>query len=130
VPPVARLRWREASALAGAMVDVLLHYRGRSLAHILSFVRRRPVGGTPSQAEVLRLSAAFARVVVWLPLPGKCLVRSFTLLRFLQRQGQDATWCFGVRTWPFSAHCWLQAGDVALDDHADQLRAYTPIHAV
>lgn len=117
----------EIAALAAVMGDVLIDYRGRSLAHILRCARRRPGAGA-SRAEILRLSAAFARAVVWLPLPAKCLVRSFALLRFLQRCGQDAAWCFGVRTWPFAAHCWLQFEEVALDDHADSLRAYTPIH--
>ncbi|WP_374571406.1 lasso peptide biosynthesis B2 protein [Phenylobacterium sp. J426] len=64
------------------------------------------------------------------PLPAKCLVRSFALLCFLRRCGHDAAWCFGVSTWPFAAHCWLQVGEVALDDHPDQLAAYTPIHVV
>lgn len=126
--PPEPLDWRDVVALAGVLWDVGRHYRGRSLAHILRFVRRRPRAASSSRAEVVRLSATFERAVVWLPLPAKCLVRSFALLRFLQRRGQDAHWCFGVRTWPFSAHCWLQFDEVALDDHADQLRAYTPIH--
>lgn len=121
--------WRDSLALVGALCDVAIHYRGRSLKHILRVVRA-DLGAPPalSRAEVVRLSALFDHAVVWLPLPGKCLVRSFALLRFLQRRGQDAQWCFGVRTWPFSAHCWLQFEEIALDEHADQLRAYTVIH--
>jgi hypothetical protein len=115
-------------ALAGVLWDVALHYRGRPLAHILRYARRRRPVAVSSRTEVLRLSATFEHALVWLPLPAKCLVRSFALLRFLQRRGQDAHWCFGVRTWPFSAHCWLQLDEVTLDDHADQLRAYTLIH--
>ncbi|RAK66381.1 lasso peptide biosynthesis B2 protein [Phenylobacterium kunshanense] len=126
--PPEPLTFRDRLALTGALWDVLLHYRGRSLTHILRHVRRRGVGPAASVAATVRLSATFAHVLPWLPLPAKCLVRSFALLCFLQRRGQDAHWCFGVRTWPFSAHCWLQVGDVALDDHADQLRAYTTIH--
>jgi len=126
--PREPLAWRDIVALTGVLWDVAFHYRGRSMAQILRFARRRPCGAPTSRAEVVRLSTAFERAVVWLPLPAKCLVRSFALLRFLQRRGQDAHWCFGVRTWPFSAHCWLQFDEVALDDHADQLRAYTPIH--
>jgi hypothetical protein len=34
---------------------------------------------------------------------------------------------FGVRTWPFHAHCWLQCDDVVLDDQADRVAAYAPI---
>ena len=57
-------------------------------------------------------------------------MRSFVLLRFLQRSGGKATWVFGVRTWPFGAHCWLQLGDVALDDDPARLVGYAPILAV
>jgi hypothetical protein len=126
--PPARITPSDLGAIAGVLWDVVWHYRGRSLAHILRHARRRRAAGQGSRSEVLRLSAAFERALVWLPLPAKCLVRSFALLRFLQRRGQDAHWCFGVRTWPFSAHCWLQFDEVSLDDHADQLRAYTLIH--
>jgi hypothetical protein len=37
---------------------------------------------------------------------------------------------FGVRTWPFHAHCWLQVEDVVLDDHHERIGAYTPLMAL
>lgn len=129
--PAAPVTGRLLRALAGCLWDVVWGYRGRPLAEILRRPRSGRGGPGPAdEAEVLRLSSAFERLAVWLPLPGKCLVRSFALLRFLQRCGCDARWCFGVRTWPFSAHCWLQVGDLVLDDHPDQLRAYVLIHVV
>ena len=45
----------------------------------------------------------------------------------LRRAGQNAAWVFGVRTWPFSAHCWLQIGDAVLDDDPERVSRYTPI---
>ena len=57
-------------------------------------------------------------------------MRSFVLLRFLQRSGLNARWVIGVRTWPFSAHCWLQIDDTALDDAWERLVVYEPILAV
>ena len=118
--------------LAGAWLDLALHYRGRSLSHILAAVRRRQSSPREASdiAELQRLCQVFATAVVWLPAPGKCLVRSFLLIRFLQRAGQDARWVFGVRTWPFQAHCWVQSGDAALEDAPERLFAYTPILAV
>lgn len=128
-PPPGRLTTGEALSLAGAVWDLSRHYRGRSFAEILE-------AATPGSArrddpsEALRLARLFHHLAPWLPVPDKCLARSFVLLRFLQRSGVSARWMFGVRTWPFAAHCWLQVGDVALDDAAERLRVYEPIHAV
>lgn len=121
----------DAWRLAGALWDLLWRYRGRRLGDILAFVAagpRRPA--RTSETDILRLARRFQTAVVWLPMPRKCLVRSFVLLRFLQRSGLDARWVFGVRTWPFAAHCWLQLGDMVLDDAAERLVAYEPILAV
>jgi hypothetical protein len=115
--------------LALALVDLRRGYHRRAFRDVLTFVRKRPA--TPTSAddpELRRLCAVFEQAVVWLPLSGKCLLRSFLLLRFLQRSGRDATWVFGVRLWPFAAHCWLQVEDVVLDDWPERLSPYTPIH--
>ena len=119
--------WR----LTCAVLDLSRGYLMRPLGPILGFARRSNAGLPPPSVdpELIRLAAVFDRLAPWLPISGKCLVRSFVLLRFLQRSGRDADWVFGVRVWPFSAHCWLQVGDMALDDHADRLRAYEPILA-
>lgn len=73
--------------------------------------------------------AQFERLRPWLPLQGECLLRSYHLRAFLRTQGLDALWVFGVRTWPFSAHCWLQAGETVLDEDLERLTAYHPILA-
>lgn len=127
-PP--RMAPRDAARLAGAVWDGLRRYRGRSLDEIVAFTRRSRPARPGDPIEVVRLATVFRDAVVWLPLPRKCLIRSFVLLRFLQRSGVDATWVFGVRTWPFSAHCWLQRDDLVLDDFAERLVAYEPIFAV
>ncbi|WP_372784596.1 lasso peptide biosynthesis B2 protein [Phenylobacterium sp.] len=127
-----RLRWSDIVALTGSYLDYRFRYEGRTFAQILKFVRRpgRASVSGKSDAELYRLSRTFQRLVIWLPAPGKCLVRSFLLLRFLQRSGADAIWVFGVETWPFEAHCWLQKGEVVLDDRPERVAAYEPIHAV
>lgn len=122
---------RDAWHLAGAVGDAAWRYHRKPLREIVDFVSNH--AGDPSATdagEVIRLAGLYRRAVAWLPLPRKCLIRSFVLLRFLQRSGVDAQWVFGVRTWPFSAHCWLQLGDHALDDDAERLVRYEPIFAV
>lgn len=119
--------WR----LSGALWDLVWRYRGHRLGEILAFVSAAPCAppevATP---DVVRLARRFQRAVVWLPMPRKCLVRSFVLLRFLQRSGLNARWVFGVTTWPFRAHCWLQVADMALDDNAERIVEYEPILGV
>ncbi len=74
--------------------------------------------------------AAFRRMAPWLPHGGVCLMRSYQLLNHLRASGHDAAWVFGVRTWPFEAHCWLQVEDVVLDDTLERVRAFKPIMVV
>jgi len=83
----------------------------------------------PDPKHIAQLTSLFARWLPWVPVQGACLYRAVFLRTLLRRAGQDATWVFGVRTWPFAAHCWLQAGDVVLDDGVDRVRSFTPIMA-
>ena len=111
--------------------ELLGRYYGRSFPELLRYVvsRRRldAPALTPGLAEQVQ---AFRTILPWAPFQGVCLYRSFFLLAFLRRRGLDASWVFGVRTWPFEAHCWLQVGDVVLDDSFDHVRPFTPILAV
>ncbi|HZZ33106.1 MAG TPA: lasso peptide biosynthesis B2 protein [Phenylobacterium sp.] len=128
----APLRWRDLPDLVHALVDLLLHYRNRALADLLRTGGDRhaagPYAADPSPKMLLAV-ARFHRWAPWAPVSGKCLLRSFMLLRFLKREGFDAQWVFAVRTWPFAAHCWLQCGEVVLDDDFERLAAFHPILA-
>jgi hypothetical protein len=120
--------WRDAQALAHALWDLHRHYRGRPFPRILATARPNGhPGPTPFSAALRAEVDRFHRWSPYAPVPGKCLLRSFMLLRHLQRRGLDGLWVFGVRTWPFHAHCWLQCDDVVLDDQADRVAAYAPI---
>lgn len=84
----------------------------------------------PAPPALIVEAARFSRLAPWLPHGGVCLMRSLQLLFYLRGLGFAPTWVFGVRTWPFAAHCWLQAGEVVLDDSVEHVRAYSPILAV
>lgn len=115
--------WR----LLRAWLDYLFHYRGKPFLDLLAYaVSDRSAAPVPPE-ERRRLAQVFLRLAVWLPVPEKCLVRSFLLLRFLHRSGATADWVIGVGVWPFRAHCWLEADGEALDDAPERLAAYTPI---
>jgi hypothetical protein len=126
-------------ARPSAFTDLLLAYasmmwrfRLRSFAAIVAQAEKmsdRQAAGKVSP-ELLADVEFFQKWLPWLPFQGECLFRCFMMLSFLQRRGHTAQWVFGVRTWPFAAHCWLQVGDTALDDHSGRLGAYTPIMAI
>lgn len=109
-------------------LGMLTRYHGRSFQDLLDAVRDRHL--TPTRRDAVDLphkAAVFDRLSVWLPFQGDCLYRCFMLLRLLGRDGAAVDWVFGVRTWPFLAHCWLQVGDLCLTDDAGRLRAFSPI---
>lgn len=120
---------RPADVLEAArgLIDLLLHYRGRSFAQILA---AGPTQGREPREPLLAVVRRYQRWIPYAPVSGKCLLRSFMLLRLLRRRGHDALWVFGVTTWPFGAHCWLQSGDLVLDDLCDRVALYSPILVV
>jgi len=95
--------------------------------------RRKENGRGDSQADLPKareLTFRFRAMRPWVPLGYRCLFDSLALLKFLARYGVFPTWVFGVRTAPFGAHCWVQAGEVVLNDTVEQVRPFTPIMAV
>ena len=124
-----RGRLRDVGALALAAVA---GWRHGPAAPVDALVRTlpQPPGGSPDLARVSAVVTAFQAMSPWLPRQGACLFRASVLLRALRHAGENATWVFGVRTWPFSAHCWLQIADCVLDDDPERVALYTPIMAV
>lgn len=112
------------AALSGACLHLALKYRDRALAEI---IRDRSVGPKAPRGTLEQVVDDFHRWVPYAPVSGKCLLRSFMLRRLLDRAGHAHAWVFGVSTWPFEAHCWLQAGDTVLDDAWENVSRYQPI---
>lgn len=105
-------------------------FESRSLASLLATHRRPSPSSSLSEEDIGRLTAAFVRLLPWAPGQGACLYRAHLLRTLIRDAGGDVRWVFGVRTWPFSAHCWLQIGDAVLDDEPDRVAVYTPIMVV
>lgn len=121
-------QWSDLTEAIPALWAVLRGYHRRSFAKVIS--SRAPIGRTMRPADAAAIVERFHRWVPYAPVSGKCLLRAFMLRHLLQRAGHDPAWVFGVQTWPFAAHCWLQMDDVVLDDHPDRVASYTPILVV
>jgi len=80
--------------------------------------------------NLLQASGQFARARRYVPIEPTCLLDSLSLLRFLSRRGLSANLVFGVTPEPFAAHCWVQAGDMVLNETLSDAHAHTPIRMV
>lgn len=77
----------------------------------------------------LDVAAAFHRARRYAPAIDQCLVRGLAMKRTLLRRKCDAWLLIGVAM-PFSAHCWVQVGDIVLTDTIDTVLPYSPILAI
>ncbi|MCH4269656.1 MAG: lasso peptide biosynthesis B2 protein [Brevundimonas sp.] len=108
-----------------------LAFRGKSLEELIKTEPVVPKRVRPFRDEELTALVGTARRArPWVPFEGECLQRSFQLRRFLGSRGAAVDWVFGVRTWPFAAHCWLQTGDLVVGDRLDRVGRFTPIMRV
>lgn len=77
--------------------------------------------------DAARWASAFLTVRKYVTTPTRCLLDSLAMMRFLGRRGLRPALVFGITGEPFTAHCWLQAGPLVLNDSVGNTRAYTPI---
>jgi hypothetical protein len=93
--------------------------------------RRARKAEPAGRRDVRLLVTAFIRLrPLFYTLRAACLLDSLTLLHFLSADGICPDWVFGVKTEPFDAHCWVQQGEVLLNDIPDRVRQYSPILVV
>ena len=59
-----------------------------------------------------------------------CLHDSLALVDFLAAEGLFPQWVIGVKTRPFGAHSWVQAGSTVLNDQHETVRQFRPILVV
>ncbi|MBW8302928.1 MAG: lasso peptide biosynthesis B2 protein [Brevundimonas sp.] len=136
-PAVARQEFSVATgatafrAIAAAMdlAEGTLAFRRKTFAQLVSEAAGQIKPRATTEADLRLVLAAYRTALPWIPFEGECLQRAFLLRRFLARRGIRTDWVFGVRTWPFGAHCWLQLDDQVIGDSLARVTAYTPIMA-
>ena len=135
---VSALDTRSPDANAAAFVASVLWYAARGwvavrtvrLARLLMAIERRRPTARSATVDLGVLARAFVRYRRLLPIEPVCLADSLGFLAMAARYGHYPNLVFGVTAHPFSAHCWVQAGETVLNDSIDHVTAFTPILAV
>lgn len=121
---------REVFRAAITLLTATLKFRGQSLLSLVTFQHRLRGPEAISETRLGELVGAARVARPWIPFEGECLQRSFLLRAHLAAQGVATDWIFGVATWPFAAHCWLQIGDLVVGDRLSRVSRFTPIMRV
>jgi hypothetical protein len=87
----------------------------------------RPRGAALSAEARDRAVALFRAARRLVPAAPGCLHDSIALRLFLRRRGVAADLVIGAKLYPFGAHCWLQDGDLVLNDTLAAARDFTPL---
>lgn len=94
-----------------------------------SGVPRPPL--VPSEIDRMkRLVRCFQWLRPIFPRKYLCLFDSLALLEFMRLNNFFPMWVFGVRSEPFAAHCWVQLGNVVLNDSLAEVTQYVPIMVI
>lgn len=106
------------------VLDDLMRYREGS--------RLNAAASGPHEARILDLAGLFVRARLYVPFETSmsCLLDSVALTKYLAEHDLSANIVFGVTSDPFSAHCWVQCGDLVLNDTVGNAAAYTPIRVI
>lgn len=122
LPITMRSLWR----LFSAAIETALILRKKSPA---AWFERKHSGEDIAVTRACTLAAQFERLRPLIPRSGRCLAKSLLLLAYLRRHRFSPRLVFGVRTFPFEAHCWVEYEGVVLSDTVEHVRWYTPIAA-
>lgn len=136
MPLASRTRARTVLEVACTVYSTKRRLRTRKIGQIikdhLAYCRTNTtarVTGAPEEIEERLMEAAgeYARARRHVPIDTSCLLDSLSMHRFLARRHLSANIVFGITVEPFSAHSWLQAGDLALNESVSYASTHTPI---
>ena len=82
------------------------------------------------QAKLLAAAHDFLEARKLVPVGARCLLDSLAMAKFLKRRYMHVNVIVGVTSDPFSAHCWVQAGNMVLNDALGNVRIYSPIRVL
>ncbi len=122
-------------AFIRAQISAIIRLRVREFGLVIAQIERRARCVEIDHAgradpEWTGWASAFAASSWLLPQRGQCLPRSIAFLKVLLAAGLSAKLVIGVSASPFSAHCWVQADDMVLNDRLENIRPFEPILAI
>lgn len=129
-PRPTRISILHIIAFLHAMISTSLSLRYRRLDKIISKLqshRERLQNQCGDVSRISELLYVFARLRPFYPRHSVCLYDSIALLTFLAAFRIRSTLIIGVTADPFAAHCWIQHGDLALNETPEEASRYTPI---
>mgnify|MGYP001617574286 CR=1 FL=1 len=123
--------WHFLAAATWAYAALRLRSLRFAVDHVAGRARRPSRLPVDDQKKLRDAVAAFETLRPLLfTARDKCLYDSLALVSFLASEGLEAQWVIGVKTQPFAAHSWVQAGAVVLNDLHENVRRFKPILVV
>lgn len=96
-------------------------------AYLQALTRGRPATTNDPAMTPAHALGQFRTARRFIPIAPNCLYDSLALCRFLQRRGICADLVIGAKLYPFGAHCWLQQGEIVLNDSLAYARDFEPV---
>lgn len=112
------------------MVQVAAALRVRPRALLTKLEARQKSPGTSLTEEGVAIASAYRALRMLVGGYDRCLLYSLAMSRSLSRQRIDHDIVFGVRARPFQAHCWVQSGDILLNDRVENVAQFSPIRVL
>jgi len=131
--PIKHVRVRELVQFLLACALTTFRLRFRHLERILARCGDRKARRIREPLPVERareLVVSFRRLRRLFPSNYLCLFDSLALLEFLARNGVFPDLVFAVAPDPWSAHCWIQAGEIIFNEGVEESRDFLPIMVV
>lgn len=105
--------------------------KARRLKALLApLTQRTRSAAVAAEGELTAATRQFLAARKFVPIETCCLLDSISLLTFLARRDLSAHMVIGVTHDPFTAHCWVQAQDLILNDALGNTRAFSVIRVV
>lgn len=103
-----------------------------SLDHLSAARGRNPVqpdqiNSGSIESRIVSITRQFLSARRHIPIAMSCLLDSLSLSTYLANHRLPSNLVFGVSLSPFSAHCWVQHGQIVLNETVGEAVAYTQI---
>lgn len=132
VPGALKPSLRLIAKFVVAQIRAASALRTKALGEILQGIDQRAattrdVAGAGADPRWKPLVAAFFASSPVRPRSDHCLTNSIAFMHVASSLGYKPRLVLGVCAAPFSAHCWVQAGNYVLNDRIENIRTFEPI---